>query len=194
MTKISLPRRLSRLLGLAALFSIGLFAAGVTPAQADPPCHAKAKGWHKKQAKKHKHVNACHDERDDHSYSRNRRDDRRYDSRYDDRDDRRYDSRYEDDYRRRQDQDRRRREEERRRWEAEQRRRQDDRYYGDRYDDRSSRSGGSLEDLAGVFLGGGGDLGGLLGGNRGGGLGDLLGGGNRGGSLGGLLGGLKIRK
>ena len=178
MPKISVPHRLSRLLGLAALLSVGFFVAGVTPVQADPPSHAKAKGWHKKQAKKHKNVNACRDDRDNRTQSRYRRDDRRYDTRYDDR--------YEDDYRPRQDQ-------ERRRWEEEQRRREGDRYYNDRYDDRSSRSGGSLEDLAGVFLGGGGDLGGLLGGNRGGGLGDLLGG-NRSGSLGGLLGGLKARR
>ena len=166
-------RSLMGLLGFTALFAAGLFVSAI-PAQADPPGHAKAHGWRKKQSKKHKHSRSCRDEH----YSR-------YNDRYDD--DRYDDDRYADDNRWRQDQNRRRYEEDqqRRRYEEDQRRRryEDDRNYNDRY---GRSSGGSLEDLAGVFLGGGrgGDLGGL---------GGLLGGG-RGGDLGGLLGGLRLRK
>ena len=160
-------RSMAGLLGFTALFTAGLLASAA-PAQADPPGHAKAHGWRKKAKKvKHVHTRSCRDEHDS-----------RYDNRYNGRYNDRYDTRYEDDYRWRQEQDRRR-------WEEEQRRRryEDDRYYND----RSGRSSGiGLEDLAGVFLGGGrgADLGGL---------GGLLGGG-RGGDLGGLLGGLRVRK
>src|SRR5688500_3490707 len=130
MQKNSAPRRLSRLLGLAALLTTGCVASSVSAAQADPTPHAKDKGRRKEQAKHQKNVQACRDDRDS-----------RYDSRYR-QDDRRYDTRYQDDSRRRQDLDRRRRDEERRRWEEEQRRREDDRYYDDRNDDRYGRSGG----------------------------------------------------
>ena len=168
MPKFFNPRRATRLFATTAALALGFVAVEVTAAYADPPSHAKAHGWNKKQKKsKIKHQKSC-----------------REDDRYSDRN--RY--RYESDYRR---QEQSRRYEDQRRWEEEQRRRQryeeDDRYY----DDRGSRgSGVGLEDLAGVFLGGGrGDLGGLLGG---GGLGDLLGGGR--GGLGDLLPLKNIRK
>jgi hypothetical protein len=156
MPKFSDTRRWMRLFGLTAVLCAGLMLFGSSPAQADPPRHAKAHGWRAKQArfnKSHKHTRACRD---------------RHYTRYDRRDN---------DYRRRQEQERRRRERDRN---------YDDRYYDDRYDRNYGRSGGDLEGLADIFLGGGvgGDLGGLLGGGRSGGLGDL----------GGLLGGLKLRR